>query len=452
MEPASCSEDEFYDACETEDQIALYQRSATMQYNPEPIPLKSNFLTISVENPPSNLLRSYTEAIFPISNPSPTEELPVIIENPKPQSIVLIDYNVEYKTTKKDSLEFNNLQFLQEIDLPHKESNIICVAKFSLDSRMFAVAGSNGKIMIFDINSSADGILSNDPSHILTEHAGPVTDISWGKENNLLSSSADKTVKMWVQGRLNSMETVQHPCEVNSVCYNPMDSNYFVTATKDMIIRLFKLPEKVIEGFYQAPGEISCLCYSPSGEFLAVGADKGQVLLYQGRFDYKLRLGATLLCRNRRGLKSGGKRVTGLEFIDNDHLCVTTNDSNIRLYRYKENLLLQKFKGTENIKYPIRSSLSEDGEYLLCGSEKGRIYIWNTMKSSEMPGKNNFFESFYPRKKRCTEYALFAPRKIVDLVQAGIENDLLEIKHVIFTVGSKQNIRIFVNQRSLENN
>lgn len=142
-----------------------------------------------------------------------------------------------------------------------------------------------------------------------------------------------------------------------------------------MIIRLFKLPDKIIEGFYQAPGEITCMVYSPAGEFLAVGIEKGQVLIYQTRADHKLRLSLTLNCRDRRGLKSSGRRVTGIEFMDNNHICVTTNDSNIRLYRYRDNMLLQKYKGTENTKYPIRSSLSEDGDHLICGSEKGRVFI-----------------------------------------------------------------------------
>ncbi|CAG9316688.1 WDR44_2 [Blepharisma stoltei] len=456
MEPNSSSGDEFFDACETEDQIDLYQRSCTVQYKAEAVSIKTDFQTSSFENSPTHIARSYTEAVPPLprAHAMPVENKSVHdfeIEKPKDQPVVLLEHNGDYKITKKEFNEFNNLQLLQEIELPHRENNVICILKFSYDSRKLTVGGSNGRIIIFDVNLSAGGAISSVPSHILNEHNGPVTDISWSRQNNLLSSSADGTVKLWSSSQDSSIDTIQLPCEVSAVTFNPIDSNYFVTASGDLIIRLFRFPDKIIEGFYQAPGEITSICYSPSGEFLAVGIDKGQVVLYQGRSDHKLRLGTTLICRNRRGLLSGGKRVTGLEFMDEEHLCVTTNDSNIRLYRYKDNLLLQKYKGTENIKFPIRSSLSEDGEHLLCGSEKGRIFIWNTNRSCDSPGKNNSHESFCPRKKKCPEYAVFAPIKIVNMVQKGISNESTEIKHVIFTIGSKQNIRVFANQSKLNN-
>mmetsp|Transcript_8426 Transcript_8426/g.8338 ORF Transcript_8426/g.8338 Transcript_8426/m.8338 type:complete len:143 (+) Transcript_8426:299-727(+) len=142
------------------------------------------------------------------------------------------------------------------------------------------------------------------------------------------------------------------------------------------MIRQFRLPEKYAESLYKAPKEVTALTYSLDGEYLAAGLKKGEVIIYQSLPEtYKLRLKYTLKCRNRFGLKRGGRRVTNLEFMNHDYLLVTTNDSRIRLYKFKENLLVQKYKGNINAKFPIRASFSSHKAHIICGSEKGRFFI-----------------------------------------------------------------------------
>lgn len=142
------------------------------------------------------------------------------------------------------------------------------------------------------------------------------------------------------------------------------------------MIRLYKLTDHSIEGLYQTTREATCLSYSPSGNFLAAGLRKGEVMIYQSHSpSFKLRLKYRLKCRNRYGLKSNGRNVTGLEFMDEEYLLVTTNDSRIRLFKFKENQLVQKYRGNVNTKLEIRACFSPHKSHIICGSEGGDFFI-----------------------------------------------------------------------------
>jgi len=59
-----------------------------------------------------------------------------------------------------------------------------------------------------------------------------------------------------------------------------------------------------------------------------------------------------------------------------------------------------KYKGLTNDSMQIKASFSEDDKYVICGSENGRVFIWNThefstnLTSGLRRDRNNSFESF----------------------------------------------------------
>lgn len=83
--------------------------------------------------------------------------------------------------------------------------------------------------------------------------------------------------------------------------------------------------------------------------------------------------------------------------------------------------LQRKFKGLHNSNTQIRASFSENGDYIICGSDDGSVYFWNTNGSAQAvpsheespPGlaplqKSSSYESFQAHSDIAT-VAIFAP-------------------------------------------
>ena len=98
-------------------------------------------------------------------------------------------------------------------------------------------------------------------------------------------------------------------------------------------------------------------------------------------------------CRNRRGKFKRGTKVTGLTFLKSDDdghntplnpfsalppLLVTTNDNRLRLFSLGDYSLRMKYKGLKNTHMQIKANFSDDGKYIVCGSEMGGIVVWET--------------------------------------------------------------------------
>ena len=118
-------------------------------------------------------------------------------------------------------------------------------------------------------------------------------------------------------------------------------------------------------------------------------------------------------CRNRHGALKGGKKVTGLCYETSKHgqapssseqLLITTNDSRLRLYQTEDYSMLCKYKGLTNDHMQIKATFSEDGEYVISGSENGNVYLWKATipHSSPVLHLNGF------KKDRNTAYESFA--------------------------------------------
>lgn len=91
---------------------------------------------------------------------------------------------------------------------------------------------------------------------------------------------------------------------------------------------------------------------------------------------------STIEAKSTRG-KNQGKKITHLECVPSatpgcDHILVTSNDSRLRVYNAQDKSLEAKFSGHENTSSQIRASFSEDSRFIICGSEDGQVYIWDS--------------------------------------------------------------------------
>ena len=93
-------------------------------------------------------------------------------------------------------------------------------------------------------------------------------------------------------------------------------------------------------------------------------------------------------CRNRYGKDAGGRKVTGLQFLNSGKkLLITTNDSRLRLYDMEDYSMTLKYKGLENDQLQIHATFNEAGTRIICGSDDCNVFVWET----QPPEDKSFF-------------------------------------------------------------
>lgn len=243
-------------------------------------------------------------------------------------------------------------------------------------------------------------------------HTGDVLDLSWSKNYFLLSSSMDKTVRLWHISRTECLCCFQHIDFVTAICFHPRDDRYFLSGSLDGKIRLWNIPDKKVALWNELEGSgsnlITAANFCLNGKFAAVGTYDGRCIFYETE---RLKYHTQWQVRPLRNKKARGRKISGIEPMPGeDKVLITSNDSRIRLYDLKDNSLYCKYKGCVNTSSQIKAGFSHDGQYVISGSEDHFVYIWRTQHGiqSARRDKNEFYESFSAHAVVVTA-AMFAP-------------------------------------------
>lgn len=275
-------------------------------------------------------------------------------------------------------------------------------------------------------NGAEDNSLSEEGPLLLFAayrgHTADVLDICWSKNHFLLSSSMDKTVRLWHASRVECLCTFRHPDFVTTISFHPKDDRCFLSGSLDGKIRLWDIPDKRVILWNEVSGAeadesrhssdtagrlshglITASTFVKNGEYAVIGTYDGRVIFYKtALLKYHTQLhvrtsSGTSQVTSRAARSSGNRgsnKVTGIEFVQPEKILVTTNDSRIRLYDLRDLALVCKYKGYVNGSSQIRASVSQDQKYIICGSENASFYIWR-LKQNSGTGKdrNNSWES-----------------------------------------------------------
>ncbi|CAN6615671.1 hypothetical protein TRVA0_006S01750 [Trichomonascus vanleenenianus] len=266
-------------------------------------------------------------------------------------------------------------------------------------------------------------VFKNAPIREYYGHTSDVLDISWSKNNFLLSSSMDKTVRLWHVDRADCLCSFSHSDFVTSISFHPKDDRFFLSGSLDCKLRLWSIPDKEVAYSKDVPDLITAVAFTPDGLTSIVGCFGGQCLFYDTE---GLQFQTQMHVRSSRGRNSKGSKITGIEafllpsnirynhnqpFDSETKLLVSTNDSRIRLYNLYDKSMEAKFKGHENEQGQISASFSSNGLYIISGSEDERTYIWRADKSSDHKKKDISEYEYFHSNKAMVTVARFAPNE-----------------------------------------
>jgi WD40 repeat protein len=114
-------------------------------------------------------------------------------------------------------------------------------------------------------------------------HEGAVLDLSWSKNNFLLSASMDRTVRVWHFSRSDSLGVFRHPDFVTSVAFHPRDDRVFITGSLDCRLRLWSIADKSVRAWNELPANnfITAVSFNSSGKLVLAGTATGVCLIFE---------------------------------------------------------------------------------------------------------------------------------------------------------------------------
>ncbi|CAG7818596.1 unnamed protein product [Allacma fusca] len=372
----------------------------------------------------------------------------------------------------KGPYDFDHLQQVQ--DLSGEHSGPVWCMKFSNCGRLLATAGQDRHIRIWvlkdhlpyfqDMRSkhtidkvsptpSQESIVSQHSHHSAEEmmqasensdprapfvprplciyvgHQADLLDIAWSKSFFLLSSSMDRTVRLWHISRRECLCCFQHIDFVTAIAFHPRDDRYFLSGSLDGKLRLWNIPDKKVALWNEVNGPnklITTANFCQNGKFAVVGTYDGRCIFFHTE---QLKYHTQIIVHRRK--KVPGRKITGIEPMPGeDKILVTSNDSRIRLYDLRDLSLNCKYKGYVNSSSQIKGTFSHDGKYIVSGSENQSVYIWKTCHdyskfSSARRDRNGFWEGVKAHNAVVT-CAIFAPDPDVIVKQIEAREKELE--------------------------
>lgn len=348
--------------------------------------------------------------------------------SPRPLGREGVGSTVKVHVNRKVYKEYTDMRLIQVL---HAHEDAVWTMKFSHHGEYLATAGQDRVVRVWALDRE-DGVVNGGsggrgegegiarkigslrlrgellfrekPHREYAGHRGDILDLCWSHSDFLLSSSMDKTVRLWYMTMNECLRIFSHQDFVTAIDFNPVNDKYFLSGSLDGKLRFWNIPDHRVADWVDIGEMVTAACFTSDGTCAVAGSYKGKCHFYSMdgvRFEYLTQLEV----RNSRSKKTSGKKITGLAFMPGDDrkLLVTSNDSRIRVY--DGYTLACKYKGHKNNNSQIRASFSPGAEFIVCGSEDEHVYVWSTINSF-VPSINPIYTGY--RRDKHSSYEQFA--------------------------------------------
>ncbi|KAI4315563.1 hypothetical protein L6164_028359 [Bauhinia variegata] len=212
------------------------------------------------------------------------------------------------------------------------------------------------------------------PLHEFQGHSGEILDLSWSKRGFLLSSSIDKTVRLWQVGIDRCLRVFFHNNYVTCVNFSPVNDDFFISGSIDGKVRIWEVLGCQVTDYIDIREIVTYVCYRPNGKGAIVGTMTGNCLFYD-IIDNHLQLESQLCLQGKK--KTPGKRITGVQFSPTDpsKVVVASADSLVCVLSGVD--VLCRFKGFRSAVSQMVPYFTSDGKHIVSVSEDSNVCIWN---------------------------------------------------------------------------
>ncbi|BAT79216.1 hypothetical protein LR48_Vigan04g135900 [Vigna angularis] len=316
---------------------------------------------------------------------------------------------IKVKHNKKRWMEFSALYIGQEI---RAHEGLIWTMKFSPNGQYLASGGEDGVIRIWRVtllntssicfnaqdsavskvkhgssgsqqqqSSQSFVVLPNkilkveeSPLHEFYGHTSDVLDLAWSNSDTLLSSSSDKTVRLWKIGCNECRRVFRHRDYVTCIQFNPVDENFFISGCIDGKVRIWGIHEERVVDWADIRDVISAISYRPDGQGFVVGSLTGTCRFYVASGKH-FQLDAQMRVNGKK--RTSGNKITGIQFSQKNHqrVMITSEDSKVRILEGIE--LVHTYKALPRSGSQMSGSFTSGGEHIISVGGDSRVYMWN---------------------------------------------------------------------------
>ena len=297
--------------------------------------------------------------------------------------------NVESNIKNQKNKFFKTLIELQNFYI---DDTSVWVIKINKEGKYLACGCKSGRIKIYELmgynymyfrkNYSKSNVMdylnfiSESPYKTLESHKSDIIDLCWSPfySNLLLSASFDHSVNLWdinQEGNNCLMKNYDHSDIVTCICFNPVIKNVFISGCLDTFVYLWKFDyynSDIVNSLEEKNNE-----YNKENCHLNIKSEANMIPLNKKNSNKK-----------NRNINSNLNEV---EQTNNNNTFDDLNKTNL-FFESKNKDSLDYF----NIEHKITAlAYFPDGSKIAVGTEKGRIYVYNTYPKINY--NNNFFVS-----------------------------------------------------------